>query len=433
MRAVAHLTPGRERVVDLADLPTACPYPQVAVDQRVDPYWAGIWSAPSTASWLSLATARRRDVIGAARLRKPESRWTQEEAVEMMLGKFRRRRLHHLAAVNLWRTMTTEQLAAMTGTVSMLHPDSREVDVLFASGMVQKGKFVSGMVGDGLPRLLRPDPVTDFGPLGARLTYPEWVGVTGGQPWRWGSQYDRHNLLATELGLRVAEWCDVQAVYGEALGVQDALSGITDDPALQRRAADAVIVRRDGLKIAVEVTAASSAGMFSKIENWARLLSRDRTGSLIVVFVETGHPDLPPSQGRYLERLLRRRVAAGAYGTVDAALSSVAERMFVVRWQDWFPQPGKVLRSFTGLPARRPVGTRVDGRHSWVGADLLDPFDVPNPSAGSPSNVSLLAHAGAVMGQPSWLRSSSWPDYSRSLLSRAGFDAVPVAPNVRAA
>lgn len=424
------LTPGREKVVDFADLPTACPHSSVDAAARVDPYWGGIWSTPSTASWLSMSTARRRDAMGLARLREPEARWSIDEGTEMMLGKYRKRRLHHLAAINLWRTMTVEQLAAMSGVTTMLPPDSWEVDVLFASGLVQKGTFVTGMKQARLPRLLRPDPNTDFGPVSRRLTYAEWVGVTGGQPWRWGSQFDRHNLLGTELGLRVAEWCDVAAVFGEALGGQDLLTGF-DEVALARRAADAVFVRGDGLKIAVEVTAASSVGMISKIEHWARLLARDRTGSLVVLFVESGHPDLPATEGRHLEGVLRKRVAASAHGNVDAALANVADRMFVARWQDWFPAPGKVLRSFTGLPARRAVGGQVDGRRSWVGADLLDPFDVPNPSAGSPDCCSLLAHAGAVMGQPSWLRSSEWPDYSRALVRRAGLEELPVAANVR--
>ena len=54
--------------------------------------------------------------------------------------------------------------------------------------------------------------------LSPRLTFPEWVAVTGGQPWSSASQFDRHNLLAAELGLRLLEYADVgDRAGGEAV------------------------------------------------------------------------------------------------------------------------------------------------------------------------------------------------------------------------
>ncbi len=68
-------------------------------------------------------------------------------------------------------------------------------------------------------------------------------------------QHSRHNALTVELALRLAEYAQVGTVLGERVGTIDLLAG----PGISRdiydadgRSADAVIVRPDGLRIAIE-------------------------------------------------------------------------------------------------------------------------------------------------------------------------------------
>ena len=305
-----------------------------------------------------------------------------------------------------------------------------DLDLWFATGLVQRGGLPPNMSTAGLPKLVRPDPHGDFDALARRLTYDEWLAVSAGRSWQWGSQFDRHNLLATELALRVAEWCPVAAVFGESLGTLDLLTGRLDDRLLAARAADAVVVRADGLKIAVEMTTTGGARLDAKIQHWASMLAADRTRSLVVCFVETSPPDRPPRSN--LANHVRARVEQAAYGTSDVAFAKVAERMFVVRWRDWFPQPGRVLRSFTALPAMRPTGPRDASRHSWRPANLLDPFELPYPGAQGRDAPALLSNANLVLGQPRWLRTGPGPDLAAALRRRAGLHELPIPPAVRA-
>jgi hypothetical protein len=81
------------------------------------------------------------------------------------------------------------------------------------------------------------DPISDV------LVYADWVAVTGGYPWTRGHQQDRHNLLATELGMRIAELGDVGAVLGESLSRHDLLSPrFAGDTA--NRCADLAVLQR---------------------------------------------------------------------------------------------------------------------------------------------------------------------------------------------
>ena len=72
----------------------------------------------------------------------------------------------------------------------------------------------------------RPSNTTVFDKrVAPHLTFPEWVSVTGGQPWSSASQFDRHNLLAAELGLRLFEYADIGTVLGEKLSSIELLAG----------------------------------------------------------------------------------------------------------------------------------------------------------------------------------------------------------------
>jgi len=207
--------------VPFAGQASACPDPDVTAARRLDPYWHGLWGDGSQASWLSRSLLERLGTDRVSRLRDADTSRTRAEAITEITTKRTGARLAALAAVGMWRTVTAEQLAAITGLRTIL--DGREMRPAFQAELVERGTLMTELGWTGPPRsvqLYRPvgtglDPVTDM------LGYADWVAVSGGYPWTRGHQQDRHNLLATELGLRVAEHCDVGAVLGESLSRHD--------------------------------------------------------------------------------------------------------------------------------------------------------------------------------------------------------------------
>ena len=103
-----------------ADQTSACPYAEVTAAHRLDPFWHGLWADGSQASWMSRALLERLGTDRVSRLKDADTGRTREQAIAEILGHRRTARLTALAAVGMWRTLTAEQLAAMTGLRTIL-------------------------------------------------------------------------------------------------------------------------------------------------------------------------------------------------------------------------------------------------------------------------------------------------------------------------
>lgn len=421
------LSTARRTMVPLAEFGSACPEPRVRAETRVDPFWHGLWVGGSQTTWLSHAVAQRRQVDGVGRMRWKDTRVSPADGMDRLLnGRMRERGLAALAALGLWRTLTGEQLAAFTGYPE-LGAAQAGMRPAWAAGVVERGSFVvpemSGASLQRLTNLYRPLEGKPFEELAGLLSYGQWVQLTAGRPWTRGSQHDRHNILAAELALRIAEFCETGAVLGEALGELTDLTGYTDaDP---RAATDAVIVRSDGTRIAVELTASIGAGFVKKVERWAEALYRGKPDGLCsVVFVEAAGHQQSHSKRADVARIARRTVAKVAYGTPGYARAGIPERLAVASWTDWFPEPGMASPKFRALECHRPTGSRED---RWQPVALLDPLDLPGDESGA--GMALLDNARHLSSLPFWLRSPDpAPDFTDVMFERAGVDQIPVPP-----
>jgi hypothetical protein len=409
--------------IPFADLESACPTTEVTAARRIDPYWHGLWGDGSQqASWLNRSLLERLGTDRVSRVRDTDTSCTREQAVSENLTRRRQARLTALAAVGMWRTVTAEQLTALTGLRTIL--DGREMLPAFQAELVERGTLITELGWRGPRRtaqLYRPvgtglDPITDV------LSYPDWVGVTGGYPWTRGHQQDRHNLLATELGLRVAEHCAVGAVLGESLSRHDLLSpGYPGDTG--NRCADLTVIRPDGMRIAVEITGSISTEFARKADRWAELLAGtdpDRTG-LAVVFGDAAPPDRCEQVAAEMWRTIRTQVARAAHGVSGSAEARVPQRMTATSWQWWFPASRNGSAAFRSLQCVRPTGTAPD---RWDTVDLLDPTDLPSPAGAG--DAAAAANCSALFGVPHRLREKhTAPDFDQVLLRRAGITAAP--------
>lgn len=414
-----------------SDLPSATPLAPLRTANRLDPYWDGVWQFGSHAQWVSREHFERIEAAGLAATR-PVGLRTTPAAAAARLDRDWDTKLDLLGVLSSWRTVTAEQASAFAGSSVPASVNTRVFGDLFALDLIDVGSLgaTSNGPASARARMFRPSASKAFRRLiHPRMTYAEWVSVTGGLKYLTGGQYDRHNVLTAELALRAAEFLRIGSVLGERQAHVNTIAytgtGLPEPPGRSQQTADAVIIRPDGVRVAVETTASvGSDGFTRKAEMWARLLSRrsfDETG-LVVVFVVADRTVAEAGEhGRAsLLGMVRKKVARAARLHPGTASHRTADRMFVVGWQDWFPARGEASEDFLTLRAQRAVGLN----NAWEVADILDEFDVPTPTRMTDPEAVLRSSSG-LRSVPAHLRSQVRPDLHRLPLQRAGFEHAP--------
>ncbi len=417
MAAIWPRPPGPFDVVGLDELPSRNDKTLTGAHQRMDPYHGGVWGAGSQAAWLSLEDGQRMAAAGHGRISARDLAMTDNEALAILStpGLSRTKMLTVLAAVLMWRTSSREQLEAITGISG--RQLSRSLAAGWTLGLLSRGQIISLLQRQNMPELWRVGRKSDLRQLMPLMSSQEWALVTAGQRWAVGSQYDRHNLIATELALRVAEYCPAAAVLGEHLG---STSLMTSGTVTSGKYADAVLVRADGGLVAVEVTASSSRNSMRKVASWMQLLTSTEGRHLAVLFVDASRPD-DSGAGEALSDAILKAVAT----TPGVYQSGATGRILLARWRDWFPTLHGANRTFPTLPAVAPTGPAGD---RWQDVNVLDPFSVD--LAVRPGADVMLEQLTSLYGIPAWQRLGPGLDLSADLLVEAGMAGHPMAHHV---
>ncbi len=403
-----------------------------------------MWSGGATASWTSRAQATAQNASGIGNYPN-ELVQDQRASIEQVLYQAPRSthtlsmRMAMLGAVHGWRTCNTQQMAALTGNGDMAKPTSKVAAAFFSAGLVDlanpsqtrrgapihnvdSAAAVRGSRFFGVDSIFRPGRVEAFRLLADRLTWAEWIAVTGGQPWAPGGLHDRHNLLATELGLRLAEYAEIGTVLGERFSTVDLLtgSGVGRAPVVgDQRAADMTVVRPDGLRIAVELTASISPHFDRKVERWVELLAYspfELTGLSVIFLVAQPLEDADASKFRNRTYQAVMRAVRKHPGV---SLDPTALRVGVASWREWFPSSHTVSEAFLTMRAHRPV----DG---WSDADFLDPTSMRFKPKYPAKLLGVIDNASMLGQTPHWLRRPDRvPTLTRELLAAHGLNDVP--------
>lgn len=361
----------------------------------MDPYWGGLWNVSGTAYWSSRDQVERQAEQGLLRAPGWCDRSVEEWCDEIAFGRNREVLLRALAAVNLWRTVTSEQLGVITGSNLFTSVRAPGLQALYGSGLVQRGQTVHAGFEGRFPDLLRPANTGDLGVLRERLTRNQMSCLTSGE-WKLGLAADRHNVLATELLLRIAE--RVPLVLGEAVCEHRRLFPNLA-PKSWQSAGDGMFIRPDGHRVVIELTASVSSNFASKAEKWVRLLAGDPDRGTSVLFVEAAHPD----RASFGVKAVRKVVTEAIDGVPGSGLSQVSQRVMVARWSDWFPAPGEESDDFVALKAYRPTG---DSDGVWEPVELLDPYELTEP----PTNFKdVFGNVDWLWGVPHWQRCGTIP------------------------
>lgn len=429
-------TPTRRTVegVHAELIPSACPDDDLSTPGRLDPYWDRLWAPGSQALWSTGPMVRHRAATGArvnARHNIPE-----DEAHRLLAaGRGRAERLALWGAVDSWRTVSAEQAAAIAGSRLLLDPNYSSIAASFALDVLDIGLFAQlGKSAPGMNRstLFRPSGTEAFEKkIAPTLTWPEWVSVTGGYPWNGGGQYDRHNLLATELGLRAAEYLDIGTVLGEKFSTVDLLAGTGLGKTVKKpdnRRADGTIVRKDGMRIAFELTATASKAFENKVRRWAQIISERpmETSGLTIVFIAAPHPDRPRASTQDPRHEIYRRMSQVLRDFPGRGKDSPAARIGIASWDEWFPARHELSEDFFSLKADFALKDAA-GSGRWESRSMMEMDFEPWESFDASAVVDVSKLLAAT---PHWLRTGDHTHQIGSPLDRAG-ESVPVPAPAR--
>lgn len=415
-------------------MPSANPDDDLAMHNRIDPYWDSLWAPGSTSLWATgnLVRARKEEELGRTRVRRM---LTQEEAMVVLTAN-RGRADRHAAwgCLQSWRTMSAEQLAAFTGSRYFLDPDYSQIAASFALELIDIGRFASyaaGTPGLGRNTLYRPSNSDSFSRhIEPTLTGPEFLSVTAAQPWSAGGQYDRHNMLATELCLRAAEYLPIGAVLGEQLSSVDLLAGSglgKKLPKADNRRADGTIVREDGMRIVFELTATASASFENKVRRWAELIAARplETSGLTVVFIAAPHSDRSRRVSSDPRHAIYKKVAQVLKEFPGRGQDSPAARLGIVHWEEWFPDRHLMTEAFFNLEADFAINDAT-GPDRWARRGMLMDY------AFSPwhtfAATAVLENSKLLAATPHWMRKGDHTAMIGSPMDRAQTEVPHPAP-----
>lgn len=425
-------------------LPSRTPLSKRRTALRTDPYWGSLWRAGSTESWWSRNDAARLIKSGAMQSVPAWLRVRKSDAWARIEGHHgREKALRVLAALDQWRTMTAEQAEAMTDVTGVdLGGVNPWLSTLWAADLIDFA-VVSQVLATGWgstpARLLRPARAgTATERFQDMLTWPEWVSVTSGYGLEQDRQFDRHNILATELGLRAAEFANVGMVLGEKLSNMEMLAYTgwgKEAPSNLATAADLTLVRTDGARIAVEVTASKVGGWIqSKVDKHCEVLSRNpmNESGLAVVFVVAPHQDAPAHEVTSTLRTLKKAIQQGVRNYPGTALSPTAERIGIASWAHWFPGANEVVKDFRTLPVERPTarGYLMGGKEDdvWETAHMLDPTDLPFAPKDPGAATAIVRNASGLRGVPQFLCGDDRPELWKTSMRDVGVEGIETGP-----
>lgn len=408
---------------------------------RADPYWDQMFPTGTSDGWVS--ASQYRQTIPAQRRWSgiPRSYVTSKaEALEELASNRNRASiLTALGAADSWRTLTREQLAAISGSDPLSTPYPAALSAAFSAGLLTHG-YVSSGPNRLAPRSARMsmwavgDDRNAFARYASTLTMAERIAITGGTPWTAEHRFERHNVLATELALRAAEFTDVSTVLGEkqsSVASMLASTGNRVEKEDDQRRADLGLVRPDGLTVFVEVTASSGAAFQRKMERWAQLLQRHAVYDLPVVVlvldISTPQQQRVAAPENTARALVRKTVLEAVRRFPGSSRNRTAERIGCASWSDWFPGRHEIDDGFLSLTAQFPRGT--DSRDHWERVSIMDRSAVPYAD-GSPDRGDTIAlNARLLAGTPYWIRVGQRPDLGSWFLDqveRSGVvDSVP--------
>ncbi|MFN3602706.1 MAG: hypothetical protein ACK4UY_15090 [Dietzia sp.] len=382
---------------------------------------------PPVVSCVEARTVAERNGL---RLPAAYARSARVKPVDVIRSRDRAAVLNLLGVLLSFGAVTNNQAAEFTGHAAFADPRSRIVADMFRSDLLALSPahldYGIGSVGHGAA-IYKIASRAQVSALHKFLTYAEWLALTGCRPLPTGPVHVRHDVLAAELALRSARLLEVAAVLGPHFCTLADITSASPFGGELRGGPDLTIVRQDGLRIAVELTATIGQRFDKKVERWARVLTENHfdDSGLVVLFLAAPSIEDLRERGDHVRRSILRAVDRAARNHLGSSRSRTAERMGVATWREWFPDSLIATERFSRFSVLRPTGR--DPR--WETCDLLS-MPAPNTSTDLSRARRLVAINATLLAQtPASLRHLERPgDLNTDLLRQAAGPAPTVAP-----
>lgn len=346
-------------------------------DESSDPYWAihedtwarEVWSAQMAGSLL----VEPEPVSDSAQFGH-EARFGHEVDYKQRKKLIERQRavlrdnlttmMTVLGSLHSWHAALTEQLVAEIsprgGSTFAQREALRQVlKALFRLGVINTLKPSGWNIGwnERAAVWLPGDPAFFNAEVVPLLTTVELASVLGGSPWATPNPaMTRHNVLAHECALRIAEHRRIEHVVGERFARHEHLlpDHVLDAQPGGRAAADAVLVCPTGDSIAIEIVA-SHGDLDAKMDRWAARLRHTsglrcqgaRTLDVRVVLVLALRRNDSANHGEALRQV--RKAMRRAAHRHQVPTEQLWWRLGVVGWPQWFPGPEVGSEDFSAL------------------------------------------------------------------------------------
>lgn len=278
-----------------------------------------------------------------------------------------------LAALNGWKHLTSKQIATFASVPQ--GSTGHALKPAFDAGLVEKGRFDMREIRWRAPYLWRIRPGPELREFLAGLDVEQRSAITLGRKAGPPRPHVRHDVITSELALRLAETVrGCHGIFPEAIVDAGRLLGRPD----AGFSPDLVLVRSDGLRIAIEVTLnAKRSELESKMRRWGRLLgphSWHDTGVVVVFF------NAAADQTGVATRLRRaHQIALSASGLATDGISATHDQVLnarsqihVAAWRDWFPLPWEIAEEGAQMVTR----FSRDGEN-WSRVSVADPGALP--------------------------------------------------------
>lgn len=316
-----------------------------------------------------------------------------------------------LGVVHSFRAVTEEQLLALVGPSTEPRALREVLQAAWSAGVLALSAEDCIYLG---PRIIAPGQNgAEF--IASFCTPAAELAILGKTPWTGDARHHHHSILAAELLLRIGELCDAVALIGEqhcALGNLTRRSPSPLDARWAKKRADGVVVRSDGLPIAIEMTRNTNRNVIDKVDAWVDYIERVQpsAGGATVLFVAAPDPYHGHRQRSHdMTKRLQRIIA----GKARALSPSNAARLCVVSWADWFPTADQCRwEAFEGLRALCP-----DGEGRWNVVELLEQtYSWPSDNAAAydiVANASMLGQTPPAIARRGFERTAVPNDTAR--------------------
>lgn len=252
-----------------------------------------------------------------------------------------------LSAMDAWGIFTGHHAALMTGNKAFIGR-SKVLTELLELGVLDLGAPHAWDAHKSKTRYYRRSMAGPLGRLTSVMTPEELHAVRGDTAvWSIPSGHDRHDVLALDLGMRVAEYHrEYVGVLGEKHSkAMDMRSHLGEK---YHHRGDATLVRDDGLRLVLELTSSRTQFLQEKIERWARWMNQNplqRTG-VMVLFVAAPSP---VKRSAATLRQVQTLVERGFRSEFGKQKGSTRLRVGVVEWREWLDAPGSMTPAFEDL------------------------------------------------------------------------------------